>query len=171
MRTVRSASAVPEAIREVDTLVDPDYTDAFQVSIVGVDARSPEQWARSTFEGAPMAVRWFLLAGWRMVLGLRLGPRPSPEHVLGWTILGRGAHWAMLELRSPLLTAHLVFWVDDARVVQSTFVRYERRVAAFVWPPVSIIHRRAIPYLLRHAVSHPWSSSTCPGLRPNNEPF
>lgn len=156
MATVRRASAVPGMILAVDTLHNPDYTDAHEASIVGVAARSPEQWARSTFEGAPLAVRWFLLVGWRTVLGLRLEPRSSPDRVLGWKIVDRGPNWVTLELCSGFLSAHLVFWADDSRVVQSTFVRYDRRMGAIVWPPVSIIHRRLLPYVLKRAVSHPW---------------
>lgn len=136
-------------------MAGPDYTDAFEVSIAGADRRSAEQWARSTFEGAPWPMRWFVLAGWRMVLRLRLGPRPSPDHVLGWKILDRGANWVVLELRSAFLTAHLVFWVEESRVVQSTFLRYDRRVAHFVWPPVSMIHRQLVPWFLRRAASRP----------------
>ena len=146
--------AVPEPIRTVSTLVDPGYAATFDVRTTPDDLRSAEQWARATFEGAARPIRGFLLIGWRGVLWLRLHPRRSPDYVLGWKIVGRGADWILLEVRSALMTAQQVFWVDEARVVQCTFVRYDRAVAAVVWPPVSLIHRRMVPYLLRRAKSH-----------------
>ena len=72
---------VPANIRAVDTLVEPDYADAFEVGITGADTRTAEQWARATFEDAPRASRPFIVAGWTTGLGLRLGLQPSPDHV------------------------------------------------------------------------------------------
>lgn len=43
-------------------------------------------------------------------------------------------------------------WAREGRVSFATFVRYDRPMAALVWPAVSIIHRRAVPDLLRYAV-------------------
>ena len=144
--------SVPEVVRSIDPLTDPDYTDAFEADTSGAKPRSPEQWARAIFEGAPAAMRWFLVSGWRAVLGLRLGPLHSPDHILGWHILDRAANSVTLELRSWFLTCHLVFWLDGTTLVFATSVRYERRIGAVVWPPVSVIHRRAVPYVLRHAI-------------------
>ena len=145
-------TSVPEFVRAIDPLTDPDYTDAFAADISAATPRSPEQWARATFEDAPVAMRWFLLVGWRAVLGLRLGPPHSPDHVHGWRILDRATNSVTLELRSWFLTCHLVFWLDGTTLVFATSVRYERRIGAVVWPPVSVIHRRAVPYVLRHAI-------------------
>lgn len=144
---------VPEAIRAADPLADPDYTDAFEADTVDSGPLSPEQWARATFEDAPAVLRWFLLAGWRAVLGLRLGPLRSPGYVLGWQVLDRAANSITLELRSWFLTCHLVFWTAGTRLVFSSSVRYESKIGGVIWPPVSIVHRRVVPYLLRHAVS------------------
>ena len=64
-----------------------DYTDSFEAPIATANDRTPEQWARAVFEHAPRPVRRLLVSGFRYGLGLRLGPRPSPEHVLGWEIV------------------------------------------------------------------------------------
>ncbi len=98
-------------------------------------------------------MRWLLVTGFRFGLGLRFGPRPSPEHVLGWAIIDREPDSLTLESRSWLLTSRLVFRTEASRVTQSTFVRYDQRIAAIIWPPVSILHRQIVPRLLRHAAA------------------
>lgn len=149
--------SVPKIVRAIDPLTDPDYTDAFEADTSSAKPRSPEQWARATFEDAPAAMRWFLRASWRAGLGLRLGPRHSPDHVLGWRILDRATTSVTLELRSWFLYCHLVFWLDATTLVFSTSIRYERTIGDIIWPPASILHRRIVPYVLKHAVQRPVS--------------
>ena len=137
---------VPEAIRSLSTLVNPDYVDLFTAP--GPSGRSAEQWARAAVEtgaGLPGQILW------RGVLGLRLDPGRSPDHVGGWLIAGRGYDWIRLEAASSFLTAQIVVHVDDGEISVATFIRYDRTVAAVVWPPVSVLHRRAMLGLLRHA--------------------
>jgi len=78
---------MPEHIRARETLADPDYTYACEVTAPGTDGRTAEQWARAVFEGAPRPARWFMLAGWVVVLRLRLAPLrfcgPSPARSTG----------------------------------------------------------------------------------------
>jgi hypothetical protein len=130
------------------------YTDSFEAEDATGASRSPEQWARAVFEGAPRPVRWFLVTGFRFGLGLRLAPRTSPEHVLGWAIVERGSDSVTLQAKSWLLTSRLVFQTDGPHLKQSTHVRYNRPIAALMWPPVSIIHRQIVPRLLQHAATH-----------------
>lgn len=125
------------------------YEDTFHVATGG--PRSPEEWARAAFEGAPPPVRLFLLFGWRAVLGLRLGPRPSAEHVLGWRITNSGSETIHLTSRSPLMAAQLVMRVEGPGVTLSTHVSFEGRGGRPVWALVGPIHRRLIPYLLGRA--------------------
>ena len=139
---------VPEAICSLSTMESPDYVDVFTVASVVTDT-SPEQWARATVEGVSP---WGRLIAWRMLCGLRLESQPSPEHLAGWRIADRGDSWIRMEASSWFMTAHIVFHVDEGRVSFTTFVRYDNPVAALVWPAVSIVHRRAVPDLLRHAV-------------------
>lgn len=138
-----------------DPLVRSDYASAFEVSRQAADGRSAEQWARAAFEGAPAALRMFVVVGWKYGLGFRVGPRSSPAHVLGWKIATKTPDAIALELQSPLVGAHKIVRVDGARVVMTTFVRYERLPARALWSAVAPIHHRTEPYLLSHAAANP----------------
>jgi hypothetical protein len=152
---------VSEQIRAVDTLAEPHYAAAWEVAIADRDARSAEQWARATFEHAPRALRAFIVAGWTVGLGLRLGPRPSPDHVLGWKSVTAAPDLIILSVQSGLLgTAHIVFQVEGSRVVLASFVRYEKRWARPIWSAVQPVHHRIVPYLLGRAASRPQSART-----------
>ncbi len=143
------------AARSGDTLADPDYADAFAID-PGTEDRSAEQWARTAFEGAPAGLRWFLLIGWRFVLGIRLGPRPSPQHVLGWPIVLATRDTIVLGVESAVVgPSHLLFRVADGRVVAATFVRFDRPGARAIWSARGLIHRPTLSYLLAHAARTP----------------
>ncbi|MEV0282014.1 hypothetical protein AB0I22_37335 [Streptomyces sp. NPDC050610] len=148
---------VADAARGVGGLAADDWAEAVAVTTSGTSMlpRSPEQWARSVFEGAPGVVRWFLVTGWRSALRLRLGPRPAPTHVLGWRIVTMATDVIVLELTSALMTARLVLRSEGVRVVLTTFVRYEHRAARAIWSCAAPTHRRIVPYLLRRAAARP----------------
>lgn len=147
---------VPETILSLSKLDRPDYVDLFAVTTSEAGKRSPEQWARDAIEDAVGLGGQFV---WRVLLGLRLERRSSPDHVGGWKIAARGDRCIRLEAASWFLTAHIVVQVDDGQVSVATFIRYDRPIAALVWPPLSIGHRRAMPGLLRHAVRSQASTS------------
>ena len=147
--TAVGLSDIPDAIRRLNTLANPDYADVFTAVTGGAAGRSAEGWARAALEGTPTGRSAPFL--WRL-LGLRLGPTPSPDHVQGWRILDRGDDWITLEATSGLMTAHAVVKVDDGQVSVALFVRYDQPVAAVIWPPVSVMHRRAVPVMLRQAL-------------------
>jgi hypothetical protein len=130
-----------------------DYNDRFDAPRAAADDRTPEQLARAVFEGAPRPVRLFLVLGFRYGLGLRFGPRSSPEHVLGWAIIDREPDSITLESRSWMLTSRLVFRTEESRVSMSTFVRYDRPIAKVTWPPVSLLHCQIVPRLVRRAAA------------------
>jgi hypothetical protein len=92
-----------------------------------------------------------MLAGWRLVLRLRLGPRHSPDHVLGWRIVDRSPDETVCQLRSGFLDAHNVFRELDGMLVWSTFVTYERPIGRVIWSPVSLLHRLLVRVALRRA--------------------
>jgi hypothetical protein len=138
-----------------DPLGRSDYASAFAVSRRAGDERSAEQWARAAFEGAPAALRTFVVVGWRYGLGFRLGPRGSAAHVLGWKIASSTPEVVVLTLQSPLVTAHKVVRVDAARVAMTTFVRYERAPARALWSAAAPVHHRTEPYLLGRAAASP----------------
>jgi hypothetical protein len=77
--TVVQQRNVPDAIRSLSTLESPDYVHVFTVASAVTD-KSPEQWARATVEGLSP---WGRLVAWRVLCGLRLESRPSPEHLAG----------------------------------------------------------------------------------------
>jgi hypothetical protein len=146
--TVVQQRNVPEAICFLSTLESPDYVDVFTVASAVTD-KSPEQRARATVEGVSP---WARFVVWRVLCGLRLGPQPSPDSLAGWKIADRGDSWIRMEASSWFMTAHFIFHVDEGHVSFATFVRYDRPMAALVWPALSIGHRRAVPDLLRYAV-------------------
>ena len=88
-------------------------------------------------------------------LPLRTGPQVRPPVLAGArSRLGdvdRSPNSLTIEARSWLLTSRLVFRTETTRVTYSTYVRYDKRIAAIIWPPVSILHRQIVPRLLRHA--------------------
>ncbi len=149
MATVVQQRNVPDAILSLSTMDSPDYVDFFTATASGATDESPKQWARAAVEGVSP---WGRLVAWRVLCGLRLESRPSPEHLAGWKIADRGDGWIRMEASSWFMTAHIVFHVDEGHVCFATFVRYDKPMAALVWPAVSIIHRRAVPDLLRYAV-------------------
>src|SRR5207247_1749306 len=71
------------------------------------------------------------------------------DYVGGWKIADRGDRWIRSEAGSWFMTAHIVVQVDDGQLSVATFVRYDRPIAALVWPPLSAGHRLAMPGLLR----------------------
>ena len=144
-----------QAIRMTSTLQDADYTDSFEVRTGDGDSRSGERWARDALEGMPVALRWLVLIGWKAVLGLRLGPAASPEHVLGWQIADSTPTALLLEARSPLLVAQLAFRPTDSEMTWGTFVQFERSLGRVVWLAVGLLHRRIVPYVLGRAARRP----------------
>jgi hypothetical protein len=70
-----------------------------------------------------------MLAGWRLVLGLRLGPRSSPDHILGWRVTKQDSNETVCQAASPFLHATNTFERIDGRLVWSTYVTYDRRIA------------------------------------------
>jgi hypothetical protein len=140
---------VPEPIRRLEPLAAPDYADVFTLLTSRATDRSGEAWARTVLEQTPIGRSAPRL--WR-ALGLRLGPGPSPDHVQGWRIAARGGDWIRLEATSWLMTANAVIHLEEGRLSVALFVRYERAIAALIWPPVSLMHRRAVPAMLRQAL-------------------
>jgi hypothetical protein len=158
----RSSSArarridVGDQARAFDTLAEPHYAAAWEVATADGDTRDAEQWARATFEDAPPALRRFIMTGWIAGLRLRLGPRASPDHVLGWRIVTTTPEVIILSVQSALIgTAHFVLNLEGSRVLLTNFVRYEKPAARPIWATVQPLHHQIVPYLLGHAASHP----------------
>lgn len=141
---------VPEAVRSLTTLAEPDYVDLFTVATPMATDRSAEEWARAVLEQAPVSRRNARVL-WRL-MGLRLGRPHTPDHVQGWKIAARGDNWLRVETSSWYLTAQAVCLVEPGQVSISLSLCYDRPVGALVWALVSGPHQRGVPVMLRQAV-------------------
>lgn len=151
MTSLVGSQQVPEAVRALTAFAEPDYVDLFTVEAPKATDHSAEAWARAILEQTPLASRNARKL-WRLI-GLRLGPPQSSDHVQGWKIAARGDKWLRVETASWYLTAHAVCLVDEGQVSLSLSLRYDRRpVAALVWALVSGPHQRAVPVMLHQAV-------------------
>ena len=148
--TVVGPRNVPQTIRSLGSISKPDYVDLFTVRTAGATHGSAEQWARAILEEAPLSRRNARVL-WRS-MGLRLGPRGSPEHIQGWEIAARGDNWLLAETGSWYLTAQAVCAVEPDQVSISLSLHYDRPVAAFVWRLIEGQHQKAVPVMLRQAV-------------------
>lgn len=145
----RHADAIPGSVLARSSLPVLDYADHFTLA-TDVEA-TPEQWARAMFGDVPDLAEVFI---WRVLLGLRLSRGRSSATVGGWRIGGRGTDWIRLEAQSWFLSGNLVVQVTDGvGVGLATFLRYERGLGRLVWPPLSAVHRRLVPGLLRDAAA------------------
>jgi hypothetical protein len=142
---------VPSALREDGRFAGAGYASAFRLRAAGPGS---ERWARAVFEGAPAPLRPVLVAAWSLGLGLRLGPRPSAGHVLGWEIEHSDADMTVLHARSRLIDAWNVVAApegDGADLVWATFVRFNRPPGRPLWAAAAPVHHVILPYLLRRA--------------------
>ncbi|AEM84713.1 DUF2867 domain-containing protein [Streptomyces violaceusniger] len=157
-------AAVPGALAARDDLTGAHYASAFALPVPRAGALTAEQWVRAVFEGTPAPLRRFLVLGWTLGLGLRLGPRTSPRHVLGWAVSDAADHSLTLTARSSLVLTHNVVAVEDARVLWATFVRFDRPVGRPLWALAAPVHHRPVPRLLRRAARDAASAGeTTPG--------
>jgi hypothetical protein len=132
-------------------LANADYADIVTATIDEVPGRKPEQLIHMVLDRMPRALLVLIPFVQRVFLGLRLKLRPSPDHLLGWQIADRGENWVRIEAASWFLTGHVVMHLDDGEVSLATFVRYDRQLAALVWPPISLIHRLVVLAMIRGA--------------------
>lgn len=132
-----------------------DYADCFEIDVADHDQRTAEQFTRTALEGSPTAVRWTVLAAWSGLLRFRLGPRPSPAHVLGMPIVLSEPGILRLDGRGPLLRGVVtVRRLEPRRVALTTHISFTRRGPARVaWAVAAPLHRLLAGYLLEHAAA------------------
>jgi hypothetical protein len=141
-------------IRSLGALADADYADIVTATIPTSNetpGRTPEQLIHAALKGVPRGVLFFVSFAQRALLGLRLELRPSADRLLGWKIADRGENWIRIEAESWFLTGHVVMHIDKGQISFASFIRYDRRPAAYVWPAVSLIHRQVALALVRGA--------------------
>jgi hypothetical protein len=140
--------AMPPAARRLSTLSDIGYADAFLVELGSARERTPEQWARATMEGAPLATRTVLQAGW-LALGLQLASTRSDRIVLGWEVRRSTAEFVLLAARSRIgMSAELLFKRQRHTLLFATLLQHETPFARAVWGGVAPVHRPIGRYLL-----------------------
>ena len=149
---VRWGREVPEEMRSLGALAHAAYADIVTATIEQTPSRTPDDLIAAALDGLPRWLLFFVPFVQRVFLGLRLKLRPSPDHLLGWKIAERDDNWMRIEAASWFLTGHVVMHFDEGRISFASFVRYDRRLAAYVWPPVSLIHRQVALALVRSAV-------------------
>jgi hypothetical protein len=144
---------VPQQIATTFARSTANYAAAFTLRTESAATRTPLQWARALFEGAPAVLRWCMVFGWRRVLGLRLAPRTSDDHVLGWTVADGDlvAGSTALLADSRFLRARNIVMVDDTTVTWVTLVHYSHAAARPLWAVARPIHHLTIRYLLARA--------------------
>jgi hypothetical protein len=99
-------------------------------------------------EDAPISVRGALLSGWS-ALGLRLGSTRSDRFVLGWELRRSTPDFVLLGAGSRLgLPAELLLKRQQQRLLFSTFVQQDNRIARAVWAGVEPFHRPVVRYVL-----------------------
>lgn len=149
--TVRLRRDVPTEIRTLGALENADYADIVTATIEDTPPE-PERLVHATVDEMPRWLRLLIIFVQRVFLGLRLEWRASPDHLLGWKIADRDENWVRIETASWFMTAHVLMHVDEGRISVATFIRYDRRLAAFVWPPVAIVHRQVALTLVRRGI-------------------
>jgi hypothetical protein len=154
---VRWRREVPEAICSLGALANADYADIVTATLDETPSGTPEQLIHAVLKGVPRGLPFFISFVQRVFLGFRLKLRPSPDRLLGWKIADRGESWMRIETASWFLTAHVVMHLDKRQVALASFIRYDRWPAAFVWPPVSLIHRQVALVLVRRATRTQYS--------------
>lgn len=144
---------VPQLIATSFARSTADYVVAFALATNHAESRTPVQWARVVFEDAPALLRRCLVLGWRWVLGLKLGPLSSDDHVLGWAISDGDLlpDSTALVAESRLLRAYNTVSVEPSSVTWVTLVHYSSATARVVWALARPIHHLTIRSLLARA--------------------
>jgi len=133
----------------------PDYADAFEIDRSPSDTRNAETWARNGFDKLPLKSRKSGMLAHRYLLGFRLGPWSSSDHIFGWHIAESKPDVLHLEAKGKIMEGHMVWRLKDDRLVMSTFLKYNIPLAAGIWAFAGRIHRSSAPGLLSLAANAP----------------
>ena len=128
-----------------------DYADAFEIARSPDDHRTPEQWARAGMDDLSFPGQPFGRLAHRFLLGFRLGPAASPDHVFGWPIASSTADQLHLRATGSLMTGHMVWQLQPDRLVWTTSLEFHNPAAAGVWAVLGNVHRSAVPGVLVRA--------------------
>lgn len=129
-----------------------DYADVFEAQLQPTDSRTAEQAFREALGQTPgpgAVILWIH----RHILGFRLGPFSSPEHINAWSIMRSEADEIVLAADGPLMHGQLDLRRQDGRrAVLTTRLHYRHRLAGrMVWTMVGPLHRAVAPHLMKRA--------------------
>lgn len=142
------------AAKAVCTAED-DYTDVFEVPFRSGDGRSAEQALRDAVGNDPGTGGSVVVWIHRHMLGFRLGPYSSPDHIIGWSIESSDDDEVVLTADGPLMRGRLTLLRKDGQpATLTTRVHYRHGIAAgAVWAVVGPLHRAVAPRLLQRAAA------------------
>ncbi|WP_010524845.1 hypothetical protein [Nesterenkonia sp. F] len=127
---------------------EADYADEFALALEEPSAASAESWARALFGDTPDRGQLLIFRG---LLRLHLARTASPDTVVGFAVVERAKEAIRLQASSDFLHCHLIVRARRDQVSLTTAMQYTGRRAALIWRPLSIVHRRLAPGLLRDA--------------------
>ena len=146
MTVVTQQDELPPATRN-RAGCDVDYYDRFVATSEALRNPTADEVARAIESAAGVGG----VAIWKGLLQLR--PSASDRSRLrSWAVVDRGDGWLTLGARSWALTARVVLEVAEGRVAATTLLRYDKLAGRLIWTPLSAVHRRLMPGLLRGAV-------------------
>jgi Protein of unknown function (DUF2867) len=153
LRRVRNAATTVLAERAQTGEGEADYVDVFEVPIHPGDLRSAEEAFRDGLGEQPRAHGSLVLWIHRHVLRFHLGPRSSPEYVIGWRITLLEHNEMVLTTGGPLMRGQLTLRrQDDGRAVLTTRLHYRHKIAArTVWAIIGPLHRAVAPRLMERS--------------------
>lgn len=151
---------VDAAVLDRSGLRRVSYVDHFTLGPLEATKATPEQWARAMFGDTPSPAERFI---WTGLLRLRLHHGRSPSTVAGWLIAERGGDWIRLEADSAAIKGNLVVHATEKSLSLTTMIQYHRARAGLVWRPLSAVHRRLAPGLLRQALDQMTRAQSAPG--------
>ena len=148
--TLRTEQSRARRCKVAETPAPPsDYADAFEVTVDEADDRTAEEIVRTGLSRVAPARFSALLMAHRHVLGFRLGPATSSDHVMGWRVVTSEPGLCRLEADGPLMAGTMIARrVDPVTSRLTTFVRYRHPAARIIWAICGPIHRRAAPQLM-----------------------
>jgi hypothetical protein len=136
--------AIPDHARELAALERVDYADCFTVAVPM--QRRPEEWIRLAVEAMPAL--FAAVRGAHRMLGLRLAPATSQEHVIGWDVACSDDDQAVLVNTGVLGSPRIVGLTPPGRIVLATLIEFNGRRGRALWAVAAPVHRAVARYVL-----------------------
>jgi hypothetical protein len=147
-------------VREVEVASEPllggahyDYADSFEVVLHDPDAHSAEQWVRTALDQSPGSLATLIRLVHRHVIGFRLGPAFTDEHIIGWQVVHSSQDIMQMQASGPVVRAVIVARrKTPTKMTLTTFLFYRRPARAkLLWVAIRPVHKRAASDLMSRA--------------------